>query len=576
MLKNRRQVLPWLAALPAAGGLWWAGRQESAARGEPASSLPIGMNLAGVTDYDPGYPFLNVMWGARPWLTRNVSGNGPWNTDQIDKADLDEDGYPLEVPFQAPGLPPQTVFTLLPSTLTKGTYVLRYDGEGIIEARGQTRIRRAAPGRIELDMAMQGRDMVEEIAIRRSVRGNHIRNIRVVPIQHETVDLDREPFLPEFLAFCKGWHCLRFMDLLGTNNSIDQAWARRKRTSFYTQIGSGGDLLGLFGQPLPASSQRWASGIALELCIEIANRTRTAAWICVPHMADPDYIRGMAELVRAKLDPELKVYVEYSNELWNWIFLQAQWMLRSKLASDLVVAAGGKPPWKSGRVPDRFVNGIVAPGAGEGINHPERIGALQRHCFKIWEDVFAGADRQRLVRVCAVQAHWQDASRRTLEFVMRNGGCDALAPAGYFGPNDEIYSRWEALGASLTAEQVLTDMHGVIKAEESVTRANADMARRAGVRFIIYEGGQHIQPKGQAEVPYAPALGEAQKHPRMYDLYKEHLANYARHGVDLFCAFSSVSAQGLRYGSWGHLEYYGQPPAEAPKFRALLDMNMQR
>ncbi|MGL1386132.1 hypothetical protein ACSTJO_00120, partial [Vibrio parahaemolyticus] len=69
--------------------------------------------------------------------------------------------------------------------------------------------------------------MVEEIAIRRSVRGNHIRNIRVVPIQHETVDLNREPFLPEFLAFCKGWHCLRFMDLLGTNNSIDQAWARR-------------------------------------------------------------------------------------------------------------------------------------------------------------------------------------------------------------------------------------------------------------------------------------------------------------------------------------------------------------
>ncbi|MFZ8281200.1 hypothetical protein ACO1KQ_14910, partial [Staphylococcus aureus] len=84
--------------------------------------------------------FLNVMWGARPWHTRNISGNGPWNTDQIDKAELDADGYPLEVPFQAPGLPPQTVFTLVPSTLTKGTYVLRYDGEGIIEARGHTKV----------------------------------------------------------------------------------------------------------------------------------------------------------------------------------------------------------------------------------------------------------------------------------------------------------------------------------------------------------------------------------------------------------------------------------------------------
>lgn len=573
---SRRQILPWLAAVPAAGAFWLGKQGDGPARAQDAPRLRIGMNLSGISDYEPGYPFVNVMWGARPWLTRNATGGGPWTTQQIDKAEFDENGYPLEVPLQTGGGPAQIVFTVLPNTLKPGPYVLLYEGEGTITASGATKMRRSTPGRIELDMAMRPEGVVEEINIRRSVRGNHIRNIRIVPAQYENEDLARRPFLPEFLEFCRGWHCLRFMDYLSTNNNIEMAWAQRKRQAFYTQIGVGGDALGLFGDPMPAWNRKWSSGIALELCIDIANRTQTDAWICVPHLADPDYIRQMAELVKATLDPGLKVYLEYSNELWNWMFLQAQWMLRSKLAADLVVSGGAKPPWKGQRTPDRFVNGIVAPGAGEGIDHPERIGALFSHCFKIWEDVFSGPARSRLVRVCAVQGHWLDASRRTLNWVMRNGGCDALATSGYFGAGDEIYTRWEAAGARLTADQVLDDMRAVIVQEERITRANAEMAKRAGVRFIIYEGGQHLQPKGQVEVSYGGALAAVQRHPAMYALYEEHLRNYARHGVDLFCAFNSVSRQGTRWGSWGHLEFYGQSPADAPKFRALLDMNIKR
>lgn len=569
-------MLPWLAAAPAAGAYLLAGSGGRSARAQNPTRLPIGMNLASVTDYEPGYPFINVMWGARVWITRNAAGSGPWNTEQIGKAELDESGYPLEVPFQTGSGVPQIVFTILPNTLKRGTYILLYDGEGTFTAGGATKIRRTAPGRIELEMAMQPQGAVEELGIRRSVRGNHIRNIRIVPAQYENADLAKQPFLPEFLEFCQGWHCLRFMDLLGTNNSIEVAWAQRKKRSFYTQVGQGGDLPGLNGTPLPEWNQKWSSGIALELCIEVANRTQTDPWLCVPHLAEPDYVRQMAELVKRELDPRLKVYVEYSNEVWNWIFLQAQWMLRSKLAADLVASAGGKPPWKGQRTPDRFVNGIVAPGAGEGIDHPERIGALFRNCFRIWEDVFTGPARTRIVRVCAVQASWIDASRRTLDWVMRNGGCDALATAGYFGATDDIYTRWEAAGPRLTAEAVLDDLRPAIVQEERTTRTNAEMARRAGVRFVVYEGGQHIQPRGQMEVSYAGALTAVQKHPGMYALYEEHLGNYARHGVDLFCAFSSVSRQGTRWGSWGHLEYYGQSPAEAPKFRALLDMNVKR
>jgi hypothetical protein len=42
-------------------------------------------------------------------------------------------------------------------------------------------------------------------------------------------------------------------------------------------------------------------------------------------------------------------------------------------------------------------------------------------------------------------------------------------------------------------------------------------------------------------------------------------------GVDVFFAFSNVMKAESPYGSWGHLEYQDQSPADAPKFQALLD-----
>lgn len=576
---SRREVLRLGLAAGASGAMarltgigTFAGRALAAGH----ATLPIGMNLAGIADYERGFPFLNLMWGSRIWITRNVSDAGPWDTEMAGALELDADGYPLEVPFTpAGGGPAQYVVTLLPNILKAGKYVILYDGEGAFTAGGATKIVDRQPGRIEIGMRHDG-ETVEEIAIRKSVRGNHVRNIRVLPIESEKADLDANPFRPEVLEFCKPWHCLRFMDWLGTNNSVNEHWSARKRRSFYTQVGTDGDVLGLSGAPLPAWQRKWGSGVALELCVQLANLTKTDAWFCVPHLADDEYIREMAKLVKAQLDPSLKVYLEFSNEMWNWAFGQATWMLRSELAGDAVAAAGASPPWKGGVKPSAFRDGVVVEGAGEGIDFPERVGALFNRCFKIWEEVFSGPDRQRLVRVCAVQAHWLDAASRTLAWVMRNGGCDAVAPAGYFGPDDEVYARWEAAGAALTADEVIADMRVMIADGRQRVADNANLAKEAGIRFVTYEGGQHIQPQGQAEKPYNPALAAAQADPAMYDLYRENLDLYAKAGCDLFSAFASVGRQGMRWGSWGHIERYGQDPATAPKYRAILEANAPR
>jgi hypothetical protein len=54
----------------------------------------------------------------------------------------------------------------------------------------------------------------------------------------------------------------------------------------------------------------------------------------------------------------------------------------------------------------------------------------------------------------------------------------------------------------------------------------------------------------------------------MQDRYREYLTGLEQLGVDLFVNFTHVG-EWSQYGSWGVLEYQQQPPAAAPKWRAL-------
>ena len=44
-------------------------------------------------------------------------------------------------------------------------------------------------------------------------------------------------------------------------------------------------------------------------------------------MVDDDYVTNLAKVLYNKLNPNLHVYVEYSNEVWNYGFSQASWAL---------------------------------------------------------------------------------------------------------------------------------------------------------------------------------------------------------------------------------------------------------
>lgn len=49
--------------------------------------------------------------------------------------------------------------------------------------------------------------------------------------------------------------------------------------------------------------------------IQLSNHVGAAPWFSMPHLADDGYHRAFAQQVKDTLRPDLKVYVEWSNEV---------------------------------------------------------------------------------------------------------------------------------------------------------------------------------------------------------------------------------------------------------------------
>ena len=65
-----------------------------------------------------------------------------------------------------------------------------------------------------------------------------------------------------------------------------------------------------------------ALGVPLEDMIELANTLGADPWFNIPHTASDDWITQFATLVKTTLRPDVTVYIEWSNEVWNSLFAQ--------------------------------------------------------------------------------------------------------------------------------------------------------------------------------------------------------------------------------------------------------------
>ncbi|PID34093.1 MAG: hypothetical protein CR976_02095, partial [Thiotrichales bacterium] len=284
-------------------------------------------------------------------------------------------------------------------------------------------------------------------------------------------------------------------------------------------------------------------GAPLEIQVELANRMQADGWFNLPHAADDEYVRNFATYVRDNLDPGLKAYVEYTNEVWNTSFSHSEYTQ------------------KKGIEAGHSINSVEA-----GFQYyVQRSGEV----FAIWEEVFGGRDR--FVRVLGSWDTRPDISKKLLGRYEGYKYADALAIAPYFGGNtkgyresatvDEIFALTEGPDSFRSLHEVLEHI-----------RTQAEIARQFGVKLIAYEGGQGLVDwvTREPEQHPNPLFFAANRDPRMGPLYTQLLQGWKDAGGDLFVMFSSPRTCQW-FGCWGLKEHIRQPRADAPKYDATLD-----
>ncbi len=313
------------------------------------------------------------------------------------------------------------------------------------------------------------------------------------------------------------------MDWMRTNNATVETWDQRPTPHMQTQGGN--------------------KGVALEYMILLANKLKASPWFCMPHEASHDYVENFAKMVKEKLDPSLKVYVEYSNEVWNFQFEQSRYASRvgqgMKLSDDPFEAALSYYAKRSEEI------------------------------FQIWEDVFGSSDR--LVRVVAAQSGNPWTSEKILGFEKAHESADALAIAPYFG-GDLGKPETQNQVARISLGEIMNRCRTHMAKGHRKVRAHAALAKKYGLALIAYEGGQHLVGTGGAENnPELTALFlAANRDPEMKTLYLQDLQGWKKAGGGLYTAFSSMGRYG-KWGSWGLLQHENQDPATAPKYQAILE-----
>jgi hypothetical protein len=527
---------------------------QAIATSQASSQLALGTNLNGISDWSTQMPFIDAFKSSRKWITQCQSKepgcSGGWGTQEFDKLDLDEYGWVKSLP--KPEDPPEytRVGTLLFRDVERypgGKYVVLYEGEGKIEYEFDARKDETAsvPGRDVIDVTPSTKGIyliITETDPQKT--GNYIRNIRVVPAEYESTYAD-EIFNPKFLAKIKQFKALRFMDWMGTNNSEQKEWRNRPTVN--------------------KASYAYGGGVPVEIMVELTNRLQVDPWFNMPHQATDEYLTNFARLVKETVEPNLTIYVEYSNEVWNPQFKQFHWVRD---------------------------NGPV-PG---GTTSFQPYGVRTAQMCDIWKSVF-GEESHRVKCVMGTQTANPWVAGQVLncdrwsEAPCYEHGIDALAITGYFSgelgkpEHEQKIMAWlndPTIDEFAIAMTQLKD--GSVLATEGdntndlLDRFNqySEMAREKGLELVVYEGGSHVVGRGKVvnNQKITDFFIELHRRPEFYDRYMEMLNAWknTEGNRTVFMHFSDIGRPS-KWGSWGALEYVDQE--SSPRYDALMDFIKQ-
>jgi hypothetical protein len=444
------------------------------------------------------------------------------------------------------------------------------------------------------------------------------------PANPQNASVENQLFHPSFLARVNqaSWGLVRTMGFTETNASPVQDWTDRRRPRHAFAVG-------ILNTRPPANgfSGNRATGVAYEHLVALSNAAQKDLWINVPHLATDDFVQRLARLIRfgsdgtnpytspqaspvwAPLAANLRVYVEYSNEIWSNgdSFAQGNW------AQDQANAAGISKPRFNAR---RF-----------------------SQVWRIFQQEFGGSTR--IVRAAAVFTASQAYTGEFLNELRDYGPTqvpavtpDLIACTTYFGNGIQDWAHAKAQQQAGTSDPWFyttalfdpgngqlrpvslpaTDPYWRSKPfQRHLSETLSEWRRRmlggsasegGGPDATGFGGGFEVwlrqlalttfpQPKALVAYEGGPSLytdyldgGDVRddgvttfmsalnRHGGIRQLYDIHLNLAKSKGLRTHSAFVDAGVWG-KYGQWGHLEHWGQSRLEAPKHFFLLDWIQQ-
>lgn len=540
---------------------------QAAAKYDPNPRL--GSNVGSPDKMTASIPFTDIFKSSTGWYTscefdwQRKVGIDPgctqqvaFNTREQKLLDLDPNGWvrSLPTPEQSPIFTSVTSSWNLPDSFPTGRYVVLYEGQGIIKLTGDLKVVSNHQGRMVFDLASPKRNL--RLNISRINPANYLRNLKIVPIQYEATHT-RTIFNPDYIARMAPFHSLRYMPWTNPRGNDAEEWSQRV--------------------PLNNAHYTGPKGVPAERMIDLSNATDTAPWISVPYKASDDYMRQYARMVKSRLRRNQKVYLEYSNEMWNVIFPGTTYAARK--ADKL-----WNFPYKEKNAYQRRVSMAANWYAKRTVE-----------MCQIWKQEFAN-ESGRVVCILASQSSAPWAGKETLDCPLwkEANGCgryvDAFAIGPYFGDYIARKEHRETVKSWLRdpdggMNRLFTEIErgGMVDKEtgggsvaltmNSYVKQNVALAQKYGLPLMAYEAGQHLirfDPPHTVEDPAVLNLFmSAQKHPRMRTAYQRYLSgwNQATRG-GLMMHYYGIGAPTPK-NFFSMLDHSRQP--STPKYQALMD-----
>lgn len=565
------------------------------------SSLPpMQINLS--SEGERQWIFANMLRTSEAWIFRDGMSAADAQTLAA-QVQLDANGWPTSLPDGA-RMQMYAGYRTDDSHYLHGVYVLTWEGSGFVELQSTqndgkdevTLLNDQAHGRIV--RLIQDSKKAVIVFVRSSDSTNPVRNMKLwapafdgaglsltassdLSAGHVTGSLEPAPgnaepmWHPRFLqhlAEAPNAGVLRFMGWLNINQSVwdrdSLAWSDRGNPAY--ALGSFQVIDGTYNRyPVQAYHQRL--GMPYEWLIDLCNASGKDLWIQVPHVASQDLIRNLADLCATRLNAGLRVWFEYSNEIWNGINPYLAQQNKARAAAALHFGVG--------------LDAVNGDQLAWGSGH------LQGMALKIFEDEWRaqGMSDARLINVVAGFAQGAGYNQGVLNAVKEIDPKlpEALAITNYFGygTQGDIFALqtfganpgvWPAELYDKTQEIVRRNLYDTTNG----WKACADVAKAAGVPMVAYEGGQHMLPMGlgdwnnPAHADFMRYNYAFQRSPQIHDLYLEHYALWRACGGATASLFVDTSSWSF-FGYWGAKEFMVQDRTSSQKWDAFLSYGEQ-